>query len=114
MIVPAFALDRLAYNRADVDPAFLDPVPDFELGFFLARDHVLFALRFWQREIEVWTGDTRPVELGEQIGLSRIGVGQAHRVTAATVERVLEMQNLGAAFAMTRGHVLANLPIHRR
>ena len=27
---------------------------------------------------------------------------------------VAEMQNLRAAFAMTRGHVLAHLPIHRR
>ncbi len=68
---------------------------------------------FRQREIDVRIGNARPVELGEQIGLARIGVRQAHGVTAAAMKRLAEMQNLGAAFAPARRHVLAHLPIHR-
>src|SRR5437773_10445291 len=58
-------------------------------------------------------GNARPVELGEQIGLARIGIGQAHGVTTATVKRSTEMQNLSAAFAPPGGEILAHLPIHR-
>ena len=73
-----------------------------------------FALIFREGKIDCWIGNPRPVELGEQIGLARIGIGQAHGVTATTMEGVAEMQNLGAAFAATGGHIFADLPIHRR
>jgi hypothetical protein len=66
-----------------------------------------------QREIDHRRADARPGELGEVSDLFRIGVRQAHRVAGATVERVFEMDDLRAAFAMTGGDVLAHLPIHR-
>ena len=45
-------------------------------------------------------------KLGEEIGLARIGIRQAHGVAGAAVKGVAEMQNLGAAFAVTGRHVL--------
>src|SRR5437870_3171726 len=61
----------------------------------------------------MWACDARPIELGEQIRLARISVGETHRITASTVKGVPEMQNLSPAFAVTSLHVLAHLPIHR-
>src|SRR5437867_7332350 len=114
MIVTAFALDRLDDDGADVDPALIDEVTDFALGFLFARNHIGFALRFRQRKIDVWTRDARPIEFREQVRLARIGIRKAHRITAASVKGAAEMQSLGAALAAARRHVLAYLPIHRR
>ena len=94
-------------------PRSRDELHDLLLGFLLARDDIVRPLRFRQREIDVRIRNARPIELGEQIGLARIGVRQAHGVAAATVKRVAEMQDLGAAFAAAGRHVLAHLPIHR-
>ena len=100
---------------ADVDAAFRDRTVVIScFGFLLARDHVRFALGFRQRKIDRRIRNARPVELGEQIGLARIGIRQAHGVAAATVKGVAEMQNLRAALAAAGRHVLAHLPIHRR
>src|SRR5947209_7870616 len=114
MIIAAFTLDWLDDDGADVDLMFVDASMDFFLRFFLARDHVFFALGFRQRKIDVRSGNTWPVELGEQICLPRVGVGLAHGVAAATVKGVTKMQNLRSALTLTRGHVLADFPIHRR
>src|SRR4029077_18869833 len=101
MIVAAFALDRLDDNRANVDVALLDELADLALGFLFALDHVGLALRFRQRKIDRRTRDTGPIKFREQIRLPRIGIGQAHRVTAPPMESASEMQNLRATFAMT-------------
>ena len=74
MVVPTLTLNRLDDDGADVDVALVDEVPDLALGLLFARNHIGFALRFRQRKIDVWTRDARPIELGEQIGLARIGI----------------------------------------
>ena len=117
MIIAALALDRLDDDGADVDLAPLSGVDvsaDLFFCFFLARDHIFLALGFRQSEIDVGTGNARPIEFREQIRLARIGIGEAHGVAAAAVEGVTEMQNLSAAFAVTGRHVFPHLPIHRR
>src|SRR5882724_11248065 len=101
MVIAALALDRLNDNGADVDLVLADVRPDFLLRLLLTRDHIGFALRFWQRKINARTRNARPIELGEQIRFARIGVGKAHGVTAASVKRVTKMQNLRAALPMT-------------
>src|SRR5438874_3248683 len=100
MIVAALALDWFDNDRADVDLAFVDVIPDFLLRFFLARNDVLLALVFRQSKIDVGTGHARPLELGEQIRLPRIRISQAHGVTTATMKGVTEMQNLRSALAV--------------
>ena len=114
MIVAAFALDRFDDDGADVDLAPVDELTNLSLRFLFALDHIRFALRFGQREIDVRTQNARPIEFSEQIRLARIGIGETHRVAAAAVKRVSKMQNLRAALPMTGRHVLANFPIHRR
>src|SRR5256886_15183858 len=101
-------------NRGDVDPAFIDEFPNFRFRFFLALNHIAFALIFREGKIDCWIGNPRPVEFGEQIRLARVGIGQAHGVTGTTMKGVAKMQNLGATFAATSRHVFANLPIHGR
>src|SRR5258705_7611839 len=113
MVVAAFALDRLDDNGADVDVALLDELANLALGFLFALDHVRLAFRFRQRKIDVRTRDAWPIKLRKQIRLPRIGISQAHGITGPPMERMLEMQNLGAAFAVTCGHVLPDFPIHR-
>src|SRR5436190_22882853 len=100
MIVSALTLDRLDDDGADVDPSLIDEVTDFALRVLFARNHIGFALRFRQREIDVWTRNAWPIELGEQIRFARIGVREAHGVTAAPVKSVTKVQHLRAAFAM--------------
>src|SRR5438105_1078113 len=111
MIVAAFALDWLDDDGADVDLAFVDVIPDFLFRFFLTRNDVSLALVFRQSKIDIRTGNSRPLELGEQIRLPRIGVGQAHGVAAATVEGVTEMENLRPTLTVAGSHVLAHFPI---
>src|SRR6266571_4141442 len=107
MIIAALALNRLYDDGADVDLALRDAVTNFLFSFFLARNHIRLTLGFWQRKIDVRTRDARPIKLREQIRFARIGVGEAHRVAASPMKRILKMQDFCAAFAMTRGHVLA-------
>src|SRR6476646_10131195 len=114
MIVAAFPLDRFDYDRGDVGPAFIDELPNFRFRFFLALNHIAFALIFREGKIDCWIGNPRPVEFGEQIRLARVGIRQAHGVTGTTMKGVAKMQNLGATFAATSRHIFANLPIHRR
>ena len=85
---------------------------DFLLRFLSRRDHVALGRSFSGKEKSMFGSETRPIELGEVIGLARVGVGQAHGVTAAPVKRLAEMQNFRAAFAAPRGQVLPDLPIH--
>ena len=95
--------------------AFSDRIFEISVSDFFSRSITsALALVFRQREIDRRIRNPRPVEFGKQIGLARIGIGQAHGVTAASVEGASEMQNLGAAFAATGRHVFAHLPIHRR
>src|SRR5436305_12346741 len=114
MIVTTLALDRLDDDGADVDVTLVDEIADLALGLLFARNHIGFSLRFWQRKIDVRTRDSRPVELSEQVRLARIGIRQAHGVTAASMKSPAEMQDLRAALAMACRHVLAHLPIHCR
>src|SRR5437879_10475973 len=101
MVVAPLALDRLDDNRANVDVALLDELADLALRHLFALDHVRLAFRFRQRKIDVRTRDTGPIEFRKQIRLTRIGIRQAHRITGPPVKRMLEMQNLNAAFALT-------------
>jgi len=114
MVVAALALDRLDNDGANVDVALLDEVADLALGFLFALDYVRFAFRFRKRKINAGTRDPGPIKFRKLIRLARVGVSQAHRVTAPPMESAPEMQNLRAAFAVTSGHVLPNFPIHRR
>src|SRR6185436_9212779 len=113
MVVAALTLDRLDDDGANVDVAFFDELVDLALGFLFALDHVPFAFRFRKRKINGGTRDAGPIKFRKQIRLARVGIGQAHRVTAAPMKSASEMQNLRAAFAVTCGHVLPDFPIHR-
>src|SRR5207247_4818701 len=95
MIVAAFALDRFDNNRGDIGPAFIDKFPDFRFRFFLALDHVAFALLFRQGKINRWIRNPRPVELGEQSSLARPGVRQPHGITESTVDGVPKLTDSG-------------------
>src|SRR5207247_6227817 len=110
----ALPLSRFDYDRGDVGPAVIDESPDFRFLFLLALNHIAFALIFREEKIDCWIGNPWPVELGEQIRLAWVGIGQAHGVTGTTMKGVAKMQNLGATFAATSRHVFANLPIHGR
>src|SRR4029453_13654744 len=112
MVVAPLALDRLDDNGANVDVALLDEIADLALGFLFAFNHVRLAFRFRQRKIDARTGDAWPIKFRKQIRFTRIGVGEAHRVTAAPMKRAPEMQNLRAASPRTWGHVFAAFPIH--
>src|SRR5262245_53221788 len=114
MIVAPLALDRFDDDGANVDVGLLYEVADLALGHLFALDHVRFAFRFRKRKIDARTRDAGPIKFCKQIRLARIGIGQAHRVTAPPMESASEMQNLRAAFAVTCGHVLPYFPIHRR
>ena len=46
MIVAAFALDRLDDDGRDLVSTFGDELHNLRFRFFLARDHIRFALRF--------------------------------------------------------------------
>src|SRR5262249_46811739 len=113
MIVTPLALDGLDDNGANVDVALLDELANLALGLLFALDHVCLALGFRYREVDAWTRDARPVKFRKQVRLTRIRIGQAHRVTAPSMECATEMQNLRAALAMASSHVLSDLPIHR-
>src|SRR6476646_2117327 len=113
MFVASLSLDWFDDYRGDVDPSFIDEFSDLRFRFFLALDHVAFALVFRQGKIDRRIRNPRPVEFGEQIRLPRIGIGKAHGVAAASMEGAPEMQNLGAAFPTTGSHVFSHLPIHR-
>ena len=63
------------------------------------------------RKTQLRVGDPRPVELGEVLDLQRLGVGQRHRVAGPAVERLLEVQDLGAELAAAGRQVLADLPV---
>ena len=91
MIVTALALNRLDDDGADVDVALVNEVTNLALGLLFSLNHVRFALRFRQRKIDVWTRHARPIKLCKQIGLARIGVREAHGVTAAPVKSPAEM-----------------------
>ena len=52
--------------------------------------------RVVQREVDGGHVDARPVELREEVGLDRVGVGQRERVAAAAVERLAQVQHLRA------------------
>ena len=113
MIIAALALDRLNDDRGDVHSFGGKHVADFFLGNLFFRDDISEAFLFRQGEVQHRCADARPGELSEVLNLARVGVGQAHRVTGTTVERMFEMDDLRATFAMTGSDVLANLPIHR-
>src|SRR5437763_14836722 len=114
MIVAPFSLDRFDYDRGDVGPAFIEEFTNFRFGFFLALNHIALSLIFREGKIDCWVVNPRPVELGEQIRLALVGIGQAHGITGTTMKGVAKMQNLGSTFAATTRHVFADLPIHRR
>src|SRR4026207_773373 len=113
MVIAALALDRLDDNGANVDVALLDELADLALCFLFTLDHVRLAFRFRQRKIDRRTRNTRPIKLRKQIRLTRVGISEAHGVTGPPMESASKMQNLGAAFAMARRHVLSDFPIHR-
>src|SRR6266480_5806986 len=96
MIVTAFALNGLDDDGANVYATLVNKLADLALGLLFARNHIGFSLRFWQRKIDVRTRDSRPVELSEQVRLARIGIRQAHGVTAASMKSPAEMQDLRA------------------
>src|SRR5664279_2037428 len=97
MIVAPFALDRLDDDRGDIDATLGDELHDLLLGDFLAREDVVLALRLWQREVNKWRRNAWPVELGEQVRLPRVRVGEAHGVAAASVKGVAKREDVGAA-----------------
>src|ERR1043166_7054136 len=106
MVIASLALDRLDDDGTNIDVALLDKVEDLALGLLFTLDHVRLALRFRQREIDGRTGDARPIKFRKQIRFARIGIGQAHRVTAPAMKCVTEMKNLRAARARAASHVL--------
>src|SRR5437773_10179660 len=73
MVVAPLALDRLDDNRAYVEVALLDELPDLALGLLFALDHVRLAFRFRRREIDVRTRPAGAIKFRKQIRLTRIG-----------------------------------------
>src|SRR5208282_6521008 len=65
-----------------------------------------------QGKVQAWGGDARPGELGEVGDLAGVGVRQAQRIAAASVEGALEVDDFGPAFAAFGGEVLPDLPVH--
>src|SRR5437879_13892993 len=114
MVVAALALDRLDDDGANVDVALLDELENLALGLLFPLNYVGFPLRCRQRKIDMRTRHAGPVEFSKQIRLTRIGIGQAHGVATPPVKCVTEMQNLSAALAVARDHVLEHVPIPRR
>src|SRR6478609_11996000 len=94
MVVAPLALDRLDDNGANVDVALIDEITDLALRLLFPLDHIRLAFRFGQRKIDARTGDAGPIKFRKQIRLTRVRIGEAHRVTAPPVESASEMQNL--------------------
>ena len=74
MIIASLALNWLNNNGRDVDAALGDKLHDLRLGFLFPRNYIFSLLVLREREIDMWIGNARPVELGEEIGLTRIGI----------------------------------------
>src|SRR5262249_61017675 len=103
MVVSPLALDWLDDDRANVYVPLLDELVNLALGFLFTLNHIGFAFRLRKRKIDARTRHAGPIKFREQIRFARIGIGQAHGVAGPPMERVPEMQNLCAAFAVTGG-----------
>ena len=90
VIVAALALDRLGDEAGDVVRVGL------EGGARGGQCRSASAAATSDVAVDRRRRDARPVELGEARDLVRVGVGEAHRVAAAAVERLLQVQHLGA------------------
>src|SRR6267142_2294118 len=113
MIISSFALDRLNNNRRDIDAFRRDYVTNLFLGQFLLFDYRSVAFVWRQVKIKARTRNSRPRKLGEISNLARIRIGEAHGVTRATVERLLEMNDLSSALTPAGGQIFPHFPIHR-
>ncbi len=68
-----------------------------------------------EREAQLGVLDPRPVELGEQVDLARVGVGQRHGVARAAVEGLAEVDHLAAPVALEAARPVApHLPVEGR
>ena len=112
MIVTALTLDRLDDDRGDIYRLGSKHLADFVLGTLFLRDDIGEAFLLRQREVQHRRADARPREFGVVQNLAWVGIRQAHCVARATVERMIEMDDFGAAFTMTGGDVLPPLSIH--
>src|ERR1043166_6843667 len=112
MIVAAFALDWFDNDCRDVVTFLFDDFADFRLGLFLFCSGIFVSISKRQGKINRRRFDPRPWKLREVIGLARVGIRQAHRVTAATVKRMSEMDEFSPALAASGSNVLADFPVH--
>ena len=103
VVVAALALDRLDDERGDVVPVLSPPRPRSRRPPGARAPSSSSRPSGVDREAQLRIDDPRPVELGEVLGLARIGgVGQRQRVAAAAVEGLAEVDDLRAHLAPAR------------
>src|SRR6266481_186408 len=107
MIITAFTLDRFNDDGGDVRSFAGKNLADLRLGPLLLLDDFGGPARLAERIVEARGQHARPGELGEIIGLARLGVRQTQRVAGASVERALEVEDFRAPFAASGGEVFA-------
>jgi len=114
VVVAAFALYRLDDDRGNIVLVCPKRLLDLVDGNLFLANHAGEILLV-EREGDLRIQNARPLELGIQIGLHRISIGERQRVPRAAVEALLEVYHLRAAFLLvTLLEVLADLPVERR
>ena len=93
VVVAALGLDGLDDDGRDVVRVVREGLLHLLQRALLGRGHVALHLRR-DREAQLGILDARPAELGEEVGLLGIGVGERERVAAAAVEGLAEVQDL--------------------
>ena len=111
VVVAALGLDGLDDDGGDVVGVVLEGLLHLLQRALLGRGHVLLHFRR-DREAQLGIVHARPAELGEEIGLLGVGVGEGQGVAAAAVEGLAEVQDL---LSLLAGHapraVAPGLPV---
>src|SRR2546426_12770975 len=103
MVVTAFALNWLNDDRGNIGAFPCQHSANLLLRMFFVFDDGLGAPGWWQRKIQDRRCDAGPGKFGEMINLARVGIGQAHGVTAAAMERAFEMDDFRPPLTAARG-----------
>ena len=114
MIVAAFALNRLNDDGAISMPRSSMKSRISLSDFLFPLNRVGFAFRFRKREIDMrtWKRAANRISRTNPSCADRCSSGSSYNRCAR--EKRGGNEDLCAAFATTRGHVFAHLPIHRR
>src|SRR5258705_5359275 len=115
MVVAPLALDRLEDDRGDVVRIVRERALHLRDRERLTCLDVL-KTRLVERELDLRIENPGPVELREERRLLRLGrIGERERIAGASVERLLEVEDLRPAlFPVAAREVLPDLPVERR